>query len=98
MPQFTITGTSARVSAQVTWRDGDVEGDDLLIAEARLLARDRVEVGIPGLWAGPAGLDEHVQAVATLAYLMDPGYTIDGDEPDIEPLPAALPDQPDTVA
>lgn len=94
MAKFTITGTAARVSAQVTWEDGEAAGDELLITEALSLQRHQVEVGIPGIWAGIAGLDEHLQAVATLGYLMDPGYVIDGDEPLVE----ALPEGDDVVA
>ena len=100
MAEFTITGTAARISAQVTWRDGDVTGDELLIAEARSLERlgrvsiDPLTVGIPGVWSGRPGLDEHLQALATLAFLMDPGYVVDGDEPEVE----ALPEGDDVVA
>ena len=88
MASFTITGTVDRLATQVTWTDGRIETDDPTIdAEVRALADMREEVAIAGIWSGPAGLDEHLQAVATLSYVFDPGAVIDGDEPAVEALP-----------
>ena len=89
MTAFTATGTYAGRRRSVTWRDGRLAGDPVLILDAEAAVRAEAPTMLAGLWSGPAALDTHAAALATLTEVFDlEGVTpaIEGDEPEWEPV------------
>lgn len=86
---FTLTGPieNGGVPYAVTWNDGDVTGDALLVDEVDRL----VGIGelIPRTPTGPfvpATVDDDVGAFITLGALFY-SFTVEGDTPDLPPVP-----------
>lgn len=100
MSTFTINGTVEGAAASVTWTDGVLIGDTVILTEAFMLGSLGQSVAIPGVWAGVAGVKDHAQALATLLFIFDPRVTVTGDELDVsapdDPVDGAPdPDAPD---
>jgi len=87
---FTVTGAYAGRLRSVTWRDGRLAGDPVLLIGCEAAVRARVGVRLPGVWGGRASLTEHAAALATLTEVFDlEGVrpVIEGDELPVEPAP-----------
>lgn len=92
MTSFTVTGNITGDPVSLTWTDGRIVRDDdtdvVAAAEAEAVARHGLSVAIAGVFDGPAALDEHLAALATVLSLFDAGTaTVTGDDPPVEDPP-----------
>lgn len=87
MRTFTVKGILADVERTVTWRDGELTGDDVAIATVEGIVDAGSPVGLAGLYSGPPSLAEHGPALATVMAAF-PGSTVaTGDAPEWEEVP-----------
>jgi hypothetical protein len=90
---FRLTGPAENGGPvrSVTWDDGELSGDRQLVEQALRLVEDRELIGRTP--TGPfitANLTDPADAFVTLADLFY-SYTVDGDVPELEPLPELPP-------
>jgi hypothetical protein len=85
--RFTVVGNFVGAEASATWDDGELTGDELLVEWIRQMATAGADVAIAGVVAGPASLEDPLLARATLWSSVGAPKVLDGDEPDLEPLP-----------